>query len=705
MINQILGKAKSHPELVIVALMVMIIAMLIIPLPTILVDFLIGLNMIISVLVFLSSFYVDRILHFSTFPSVLLITTLFRLAISISTSRLILMEANAGEIIATFGQFVIGDSLAVGFVVFSIVTVVQFIVITKGSERVAEVAARFSLDGMPGKQMSIDADLKAGIIDFPEARLKRSELERESQLYGALDGAMKFIKGDAIASIIIIFVNMIGGIAVGVSQRNMSLSSALSTYTILTIGDGLVAQIPTLLISISAGFIVTRVSGDSNNMGINILNQMFGNPFVIIVTACIALGIGMLPGFPVMVFVCIAALFVLIVLQGKKIIGFSWAAISSLSGRTTGLVSAELQSAPHNFTGGNIDPEITGGASFGSLDVMDEVLSETTPLMLLIPEKHYQLFEQCEFSKRFRNQFFLDYGIHIPGLYLRPASFQDEKTATLYINEVPAAKFDFIAEMTRIIRYTEEIGNTLNVRCVYGKYDKRACAWVSTEDAQKFSALGYQTRSVMDELYFNLSVYIVHHVTEIFGIQETKTMLDQLEMKYPEVVREVLRYISVQRVAEVFQRLLMERISVRNMKMIMESLAMWAPREKDIIALVEHIRGSMSRYICQKFTHKGELRAVILSAETEEWLRRAIKQTSAGSYINFEPEEATEFIELFNTNLTEITLPTQDYVIITSIDIRRYVKRIIEPKYPELEVISYGEITEEIQLDIIKTIK
>lgn len=704
MINQILGRAKSHPELVIVALMVMIIAMLIIPLPTILVDFLIGLNMVISVLVFLSSFYVDRILHFSTFPSVLLITTLFRLAISISTSRLILMEANAGEIIATFGRFVIGDSLAVGFVVFSIVTVVQFIVITKGSERVAEVAARFSLDGMPGKQMSIDADLKAGIIDSPEARLKRSELERESQLYGAFDGAMKFIKGDAIASIIIIFVNMIGGITVGISQHNMSLSSALSTYTILTIGDGLVAQIPALLISISAGFIVTRVSGDSNNMGINILNQMFGNPFVIVVTACIALGIGALPGFPVIVFVCIASLFVLVALRGKKIFGFSLAAIPGLSGRTLGQVSTNMQKVQHNNTGENTVSGNAEAASFGSVDVIDDVLPETTPLMLLISERYRQTFEQCDFSKRFTNQFFLDYGIHIPALFLSPVSFQDGNTVTLYINEVSAAKFDFIAGMTRVIGYTEEMGNTLNVRCVYGKHDNNACAWISAEDAEKFSALGYQTRNALDELYFNLSVYIIHNITEIFGIQETKTMLDQLEMKYPEVVREVLRYISVQRVAEVFQRLLVERISVRNMKMIMESLAMWAPREKDIIALVEHIRGSLSRYICQKFTHQGELRAVILSADTEERLRRAIKQTSAGSYINFEPEEATEFFELFNNSLTEITLPVQDYVIITSVDIRRYVKRIIESKYPELEVISYGEITEEIHLDIMKTI-
>lgn len=259
MFNKVLIGLRSHPELIILGLMVMIIAMLIIPLPTYLIDFLIGLNLTLAILVFLGSFYVDRILSFSSFPSILLITTLFRLALAISTSRLILLEADAGEIITSFGEFVIGDSLVVGFVIFSIVTIVQFIVITKGSERVAEVAARFSLDGMPGKQMSIDADLRAGIIDADLAKERRSVLERESQLYGSFDGAMKFIKGDAIANIIIIFVNIIGGLSVGVGQNGMDFSTALTVYTILTVGDGLVSQIPALLIAISAGFIVTRV--------------------------------------------------------------------------------------------------------------------------------------------------------------------------------------------------------------------------------------------------------------------------------------------------------------------------------------------------------------------------------------------------------------------------------------------------------------
>lgn len=291
-ITGFLLQIRNRPELMVLVIMVMVIAMLIIPLPTILVDLLIGLNIMISVLIFMSSFYITRVLNFQSFPSILLISTLFRLALSISTSRLILLEADAGDIIATFGEFVIQDNLVVGMVVFAIVTIVQFIVITKGSERIAEVAARFSLDAMPGKQMSIDADLRAGVIDEATVKEKRGDLEKESQLFGSFDGAMKFIKGDAIAGIIIIFVNLIGGISVGTAQQGMDVSTALNTFSLLTIGDGLVAQIPALLISISAGFIVTRVGGNDKNLGENIVSELFANDFTILITAFIVLSMG-----------------------------------------------------------------------------------------------------------------------------------------------------------------------------------------------------------------------------------------------------------------------------------------------------------------------------------------------------------------------------------------------------------------------------
>lgn len=318
MIEKFILQLRSRPELIILSIMIMVVVMLIIPLPTYLVDFLIGLNLTMALLIFIGSFYVTRVLEFSTFPSILLIMTIFRLAISISTSRLVLTDADAGEIIASFGEFVIADNLVVGFVIFFIVTIVQYIVITKGSERIAEVAARFSLDAMPGKQMSIDADLKAGVIDEKEVKRRRSDLESESQLYGALDGAMKFIKGDAIAGIIIIFVNLIGGISVGVLQHGMDLSHAMSVFTLLTIGDALVAQIPALLISISGGLIVTRVNNSENsNLGAMILQDMFSNKFILLVTAVLAIALGLLPGFPLPVFLLLAAILFGIYIKDK----------------------------------------------------------------------------------------------------------------------------------------------------------------------------------------------------------------------------------------------------------------------------------------------------------------------------------------------------------------------------------------------------
>ncbi|WP_275670879.1 FHIPEP family type III secretion protein [Pseudomonas sp. JV241A] len=433
MLNLWLARLAARPELLILALMVMIIAMLIIPLPTVLVDFLIGLNIVLSLLIFMGSFYIERILSYSTFPALLLLTTLFRLALSISTSRLILTQADAGEIIASFGEFVIGENLVVGFVIFSIVTIVQFIVITKGSERVAEVAARFSLDGMPGKQMSIDGDLKAGAIDAAQARAKRSELERESQLYGSFDGAMKFIKGDAIAGIVIIFVNFIGGIAIGVGQLGMDLSTALSTFTLLTIGDGLVAQIPALLIAIGAGFIVTRVNGDEQNLGRNMLSQVLGNPFVLGVSALLALGVGLLPGFPLAVFVFIAITLVAVLWRRRR--------------RAQQVVTGE---------GASPQPADDTGSAQGLVDI-DNLNTETLPLLLLVPSTRLAELQQARFTERLRSQFFIDYGLRVPLPHLRAAQTLPEHQVTILINEVRADQFDLFFEYHRLLDFAEQL--------------------------------------------------------------------------------------------------------------------------------------------------------------------------------------------------------------------------------------------------------
>ncbi|HFX7244482.1 TPA: EscV/YscV/HrcV family type III secretion system export apparatus protein [Escherichia coli] len=688
MLNSLLNGVRVRPELLILLLMVTIISMFVIPLPTYLVDFLIALNMVLAILVFMGAFYIDRILSFSTFPAVLLITTLFRLALSISTSRLILINADAGEIIATFGQFVIGDSLAVGFVVFSIVTAVMFIVITKGSERVAEVAARFSLDGMPGKQMSIDADLRAGIIDADTARERRKVLEQESQLYGSFDGAMKFIKGDAIAGIIIIFVNFIGGISVGMSSHGMDFSTALSTYTMLTIGDGLVAQIPALLIAVSAGFIVTRVNGDSDNMGRNIIGQLLNNPFVLVVAAVLTVSMGTLPGFPFPVFMILSAALGGLVYYRMRLDAGDNSAIPAGDG-VAGF------SAPKDDRG--------TFSSLRRIDNLDKMITETVPLVLLVPGQRCAWLEQNRLSELLISQFFIDYGIRLPELLVRGDESQPDNTVSLLINEIKVAQFGLYFDLIRIVNFSAEI-NELGIDVTFSTSGRAKCAWTAAGNAERLKALGYQTRTSIDELYQMLSVILLRNISEYFGIQETKHMLDQFDFKYPDVLKEVLRHLSVQRIAEILQRLLSERISVRNLKLIMEVLALWAPKEREVLNLVELVRTAMARYICHKFTDGNELRVVMLSPELEDIVRKGIRQTSGGAFLNLEPEAAERLMDIFMLGLDDLTIAYKDLVLLTSADIRRFVRKFLEGKFPDLDVMSYEEVMDSNAVNVIKTL-
>ena len=682
MIN-FLNRVRNHPELFILILIVVIISMLVIPLPTYLVDFLIGLNIVLSILVFLASFYIDRILSFSTFPAVLLITTLFRLALSVSTSRLILNDADAGDIISTFGEFVIGDSLVVGFVIFAIVTIVQFMVITKGAERVAEVAARFSLDGMPGKQMSIDADLRTGSIDADDAMSRRSVVERESQLYGSFDGAMKFIKGDAIAGIIVIFINFIGGICVGVSIHGMDMSTALSTYTKLTIGDGLVAQIPALLIAIGAGFIVTRVNGDGDNMGRTIVDQLFTNPSVLVIAAIIALGIGSLPGFPFSVFM-ILALFL------SGLYGYQhWKNKNTDANKNTAVSHGQYEEGALS----------EGESALGVISNLDAVSAETVPLILVVNKSDAQILGKANITERFRSQFFIDYGINLPEIALRASEHVEPETVSVLINEIGAERFQIKFNYYRVVNGSEEL-----LQLGVPVWTVENMQWIAEEQRESVAALGYQLRNSIDEMYYTLAAVLIRHVNEYFGVQETKNILDKMEEKYPDLMKEVMRHATIQRISEVLQRLLSERISVRNMRLIMEALAQWAPREKEVISLVEHVRGALSRYICHKFSVGNSLRVIMLSVEFEDQIRQSIRNTSTGVFLHLEPSVADELIDRFALAMESVAVSCKDLVVLSSVDIRRFLKRFLESRFKDLEVMSFGEITDTVSINVVKTI-
>jgi type III secretion protein V len=691
MLKTVLAKVQSRPELIVLLLMILVIAMLIVPLPAYVLDFLIGFNIVTALLVFMGSFYIVNILEFSTFPSILLITTLFRLALSISTSRLILLQAEGGKIITTFGQFVIGDNIVVGFVVFAIVTIVQFIVITKGSERVAEVAARFSLDAMPGKQMSIDADLRAGVIDNEGVKARRSVLERESQLYGSFDGAMKFIKGDAIAGIIVIFVNLIGGISVGVAQHGMAMSEALTTYTILTIGDGLVAQIPALLIAIGAGFIVTRVNGSGKNLGDNIVGELFANPFVLIVTAVLALAIGMLPGFPLPVFLMLA------LALGGMYFRRQWVAARNAGpgegGGLVGKVAASLSGASPQQAGDGQKP----------IDI-DQLIPETVPLMLMVPEKVRPLFESEQVVGVLRRNAFVEMGLRLPEIHVTYSPALANTEVVLLINEIRAATFSVAFDRHRVIGSPAMLqGLQLDVLTLPDGAGGDAC-WVEAARAQALAKMDLHTRPALDDLYGQFVTLILRNITEFFGVQEAKRLLDDMEKKYPELLKENYRHVSVQRISEVFQRLLGEKISIRNMKLILEALAQWAPKEKDPIMLVEHVRSALARYISNRFAVAQKLTAIVLSADFEEVVSKGVRQTSGGAYLNLEPAKSEELLDLLAVELGRVGFSQRDLVLLTSMEVRRFVKRLIESRFPELEVLSFGEVAEGVAIDVLKTI-
>lgn len=697
MIYRFLLAIKNKPELIVLSVMILVIMMLIIPLPTYIVDFLIGLNITISLLIFMSSFYITRILNFMTFPALLLITTLFRLALSISTSRLILLDADAGEIITSFGEFVIGENLVVGFVVFSIVTIVQFLVITKGSERVAEVAAH----GMPGKQMSIDADLKSGIITNDEVKIRRKELGQESQLYGSFDGAMKFIKGDAIAGIVIIFVNLIGGISVGMAQMDLSISQALHTYTLLTIGDGLVAQIPALLISISAGFIVTRVGGENSNLGFSIMNELLAQDFALLVTAILAFVIGFLPGFPTPVFL------ILSVILGGYFFKKQWK-----GKKKEAATENENEKNEDNAS----DPESKKGiisnlfSNKNELDDENSLLTEnitlsqaeTLPLIITVSSKKKAYLSKLVFEKWLKKEFILQYGVLLPDIVIHYSDKIDENKIIILINEVKADEFDCPFPFVYIENPNDELFS-LDFKMLEIKDDDISHYWVNKNESDKLTLLDYKVELPESYFYRKFSNLITLNIVEFLGIQETKNILDKIEENSPELLKECYRQVSIQRINDVLQRLVQEKIPIRNIKTIIGGLVQWGSKEKDPVLLTEHIRSLLSRYISHFFSKDGKFDVIILSHNVEEIIRGGIRQSSSGTFLNLEPAELDMIIEKISTAIDEIKY-IQDYVFLTAIDIRRFVKKLIETQYPQLSVLSYDEVTSDIEINVLQSI-
>lgn len=680
------ARTLLRPELALVVLMAVIIGMLIVPLPTFLVDLLIGVNLLIAIVIFLSSFYVERILNFSTFPSVLLFTTLMRLALSVSTSRLILVDADAGHIVSAFGEFVVADNLVVGFVIFAIVTIVQFIVITKGSERIGEVVARFSLDGMPGKQMGIDADLRAESIDAAAAKLRRREVEKESQLYGSYDGAMKFVKGDAIAGIVIVFVNLFGGIAVGMLQHGMSFQEAMRVFTLLTIGDGLVAQIPALLICISAGFVVTRVGGEEGNLGSSIIKELFSSQKVLFITGVLLLLLGLLPGFPLPIFLALAVGLFALAAWRARVDDASSAQSSDSAGRAIG------------HDGKPLPP----GAP-GQLTNESKQVNETVPLLLLLPPAHHAKWRSAGLERQLRDDLHLRVGMQLPYMLMREHDDGSHRVEVM-INEITAASADIVLDHVRVLADSDELTMLDSVIELPGINGAPSQYWLPATMQDQLHAMGMNTRSDQQALQQLVHDALMRNIGELFGIQETKHLLDDTEKRFPELLKEVHRHIPVQRVSEVLQRLQREGVSIRNMKIILETLAQWGQREKDVILLVEHVRGGLARYISSQHARDGRIAAVLLAPDTEQLVRSGIRQSQGAAFLNLDPAQSEQLLDRIAVAFEPLLASRPEALLLVAPDVRRFVKRFIETRLPGLAVLSFSEISDAVSLDVVRSL-
>ncbi len=697
--KNLLLKLSQRADLALAVLLIAIIVMMILPLPTGLVDGLIAINLAIAVILLMLSVYILSPLEFTAFPAVLLITTLFRLALSITTTRLILIDGDAGSIITTFGNFVVGGNLVVGAVIFLIITIVQFMVITKGAERVAEVSARFSLDAMPGKQMSIDGDMRAGVLDIDDARSKRNDLNRESQLFGSMDGAMKFVKGDAIAGLIIIFVNILGGITIGMMQRGMSAGEAVEVYSILTIGDGLISQIPALFISITAGIIVTRVgSGDEEdkaNLGKDIGGQLTAQPKALLLAAVILVGFALIPGFPTITFLVLAA-----------IIGAGGFWLMKFANSK----EQEVDSLPEVLSKGSgaaatATPESKKAAAKSRASGGDD-FSITVPLLVDVSAELEGVLSSANLNAELaqvRRALYLDMGVPFPGVHLRFNANLPANEYSILMQEIPVARGKL---KQGFVLVTEPVQQLDMLGIAYHKDEQFLPnfpgIWVSEEKLDDLHS-GQLSYFVLDKVItYHLSHVLRKYAEDFIGIQESRFLLEKIEPHYGELVKEVQRVVPIQKISEVMQRLVSEDISIRNLRVILEALVEWGQKEKDVVQLTEYIRSSQKRYICYKYAAgQNVLPAYMLDPKIEEQIRSSIRQTSAGCYLALDPSVTQKFVANAVKNVGDLKKHQKKPVLLVAMDIRRYVRKLLENELYELPVLSFQELTKEINVQPI----
>jgi type III secretion protein V len=666
--------ARRVADVALALIVVLVVGMMIVPLPTPLLDVLIAGNISIAVLLLLVAMYVPDALAFAAFPTILLVTTLFRLALNVSSTRLILLQANAGEIIRAFGQFVVRGNYVVGGVVFLILTLIQFIVIAKGSERVAEVGARFTLDAMPGKQMAIDAELRTGAIGQEEARRRRRLLQRESQFYGAMDGAMKFVKGDAIAGIVIAVINIVGGVAIGVGMHGLSAVESLRLYGLLTIGDGLVSQIPSLLISTAAGLVVTRVASEDeeSSLGADVGSQIFGNPRALAIAAGFLILLALTPGLPTLPFVVLALTFGGVAYRLGRRPASSGAAADAEAARREAQRETRARKAM-------VPLMVPVSVELGSA-LAGELLDERGGGPFLEEE-----------IPNLRDALFLELGVVLPGVRARANAALSPESYAILLQEIPVANGQ--ARAGKLFAHAPAASLPswgLNGEPATDPASGAPGAWVDASARPVLEAAQIPALSPGTFVARHLEREVRRRAADFVGLQEVQAMLDQLERAYPALVRNVVpKPVPLVLLADVLRRLVEEGISIRPLREILEALAIHAPGEKDPVALTEAVRGALRRHITHLYARGGVLAVYLVDPEIEQVIRDAIQRTATGSYLALAPSAARDVLDAVRRG----TAGAQGRVVlVTQSDVRRFLRRLIEVELPELVVLSYQEL-------------
>ena len=672
--------AKNSDVLMAVAVIGILIFM-VMPLPTLLLDLLLSFSIMFSLIIILASMYVQHPLELSAFPSILLLITLFRLSLNVASTRIILLHGNegtlaAGKVIKAFGGFVVGGNYLVGIIVFLILVAINFLVITKGAGRIAEVAARFTLDAMPGKQMSIDADLNAGLITEQEARERRELITKEAEYYGAMDGANKFVRGDAIAGIVITLINIIGGLAIGVFQKDMSFASAAQNYTLLTIGDGLVSQVPALIVSTAAGVIVTRAGADSS-LGDEITSQILVQPKSIAVASGVLFGFGLVPGLPTVPFL------ILSVVSG----GLAYTIFRFV--KESARVEEELKVQKEKAIPTD---------QFDALPPLDTLAVEVgyglIPLVDI--EQDGQLLDRI---KSLRRQIARELGIivapvHIQdNMQLKPGEY----TILLKGNEIARGELMTNYYLAMNPNAAEEkIDGIATREPTYGL----PALWIKEDAKENALARGFTVVDLATVLTTHLSEIIKRHSHELLGRQDVQQLLDSAKETHPKVVEELVpNLLPLGGVVQVLQNLLREQVPIRDLLTILETLADWSPATKDLDILAEHVRHALARTITKMhLTPEGNIAAITLGHDLESTISGALQQTDHGSFLSLDPSVAQQMMTNLAASLEKMSSLNYQPVVMCSAQIRYHVKRLVDRFMPHVIVLSYDEILSKVEI-------